>query len=154
MTRLVIDARVGDIMSRNLVVMPLASSAADVARKMTGQRVGSILAVDHEGKPVGIVTERDIVRQACSQNLPLESIPAALLMSSPLVSAQASDTLEKAVELMVKYGTRHLAVKDRKAGVVGILSVVDLMKYVGKQLSSSDRNSSSLFSLLSSLHPE
>jgi signal-transduction protein with cAMP-binding, CBS, and nucleotidyltransferase domain len=154
MTRPVIDARVGDIMSRNLVVMPLASSAADIARKMTSQRVGSILAIDHEGKPIGIVTERDIVRQACSQNLPLESIPAALLMSSPLVSAQTSDTLEMAVELMVKYGTRHLVVKDRKAGVVGILSVVDLMKYVGKQLSSSDRNSSSLFSLLSSLHPE
>jgi CBS domain-containing protein len=152
--RLVIDARIGDIMSRNLIVMSLASSAADIARKMASQKVGSILAVDHEGKPVGIVTERDIVRQACSQNLSLESIPAALLMSSPLVSAQTSDTLEKAVELMVKHGTRHLAVKDRNAGVVGILSVIDLIKYIGKQLSSSDSNSSSLFSRLSSLHPE
>jgi len=62
MTRLVIDAWIGDIMSRNLIAMPLAGSAADVVRKTAGQKVGSILAVDHEGKPVGIVTERDNVR--------------------------------------------------------------------------------------------
>jgi signal-transduction protein with cAMP-binding, CBS, and nucleotidyltransferase domain len=95
MTRLVIDAWIGEIVSPNVIVIPLASSAADVARKMAGQKVGSILAVDHEGKLVGIVTERDNVRQACSQNRMQESIPAALPMYSPLVSSLASDTLER-----------------------------------------------------------
>jgi CBS domain-containing protein len=155
MSNLVDNTKIGNIMTRGLVSMSVASSAADIAKKMTGQKVGSILIIDHENKPIGIVTERDIVRQACSQNLSLESVPAALLMSVPLVVVEASDTLRAAVELMVKHRVRHLAVKNKQIDkqVIGILSVVDIIRHIGTQLIFADSHSS-IFSLLSSLHVE
>jgi len=156
MSGLIIEStKIRDIMSHLPVTMLVTSSAADIAKKMTGQRVGSILLIDHDNKPIGIVTERDIVRQACSQNLPLESVPAALLMSAPLVVVEASDNLRSAVELMIKHGIRHLAVKNKKIDkqVIGILSVVDIITHLGKQLMLSD-SPSSIFPLLSSLRIE
>ncbi|HKZ61320.1 MAG TPA: CBS domain-containing protein [Nitrososphaera sp.] len=156
MSGLIIEStKIRDIMSHLPVTMLVTSSAADIAKKMTGQRVGSILLIDYDNKPIGIVTERDIVRQACSQNLPLESVPAALLMSAPLVVVEASDNLRSAVELMIKHGIRHLAVKNKKIDkqVIGILSVVDIITHLGKQLMLSD-SPSSIFPLLSSLRIE
>lgn len=157
MSSLIVEnTKIGDIMSHRPVAMPITSSAADIAKKMAGQKVGSILIVDHDNKPIGIVTERDIVRQACSQNLPLESVPAALLMSAPLVVVEALDNLRTAVELMAKHGIRHLAVKNRKTDkhVAGVLSVADVIKYIGRQLSLNSNVPSSIFTLLSSLHIE
>lgn len=153
MPSIVIDnVKVDTMMSRRLVAMPITSSAASLATEMDKQKTGSILLVDHGSKPIGIVTERDIVRQACSQNLPLTSIPAALLMSVPLVAIEASGTLQEAVGLMAKHRIRHLAV--RKAGnVIGILSVYDVMRHVGVQAMLGDA-APSIFSQLSSLYVE
>jgi CBS domain-containing protein len=131
MSNLIVEnARIGDLMSHQPVTMLITSSAADIAKKMTGHKVGSILITDHDNKPVGIVTERDIVRQACSQNLPLESIPAALLMSAPLIVVKVSDNLRTALELMVRHAIRHLAVKDKRTDkqVAGVLSLSDVIK--------------------------
>jgi signal-transduction protein with cAMP-binding, CBS, and nucleotidyltransferase domain len=155
MSGLIVNTKIGDIMSRLPVTMLVTSSAADIAKKMAGQKVGSILLIDHDNKPVGIVTERDIVRRACSQNLPLESVPAALLMSAPLVVVETSDNLRSAVELMAKHGIRHLAVKNKKIDkqVIGVLSAVDIIRHMGKQLILAD-SPSSIFTLLSSLHIE
>jgi signal-transduction protein with cAMP-binding, CBS, and nucleotidyltransferase domain len=149
------NTKIGDIMSRQPVTTLITSSAADIAKRMTGQKVGSILIIDHDNKPVGIVTERDIVRQACSQNLPLESVPAALLMSTPLIVVETSDTLRAAVELMAKHGIRHLAVKNKKIDkqVIGILSVADIMRHIATQLTLTN-SPSSIFSMLSSLYVE
>jgi AMP phosphorylase len=130
------NTKITDIMSHLPVTMLVTSSAADIAKKMTEQKVGSILLVDHDNKPVGIATERDIVRRACSQNLPLKSVPAAILMSAPLVVVEASDNLQTAIESMANNGPRHLAVKNKKTDkqVVGILSAADIMRHIGKQL--------------------
>lgn len=155
MLSLVDETQIERIMSRGLLAMSITSSSADMAKKMTERQVGAILIIDHENKPVGIVTERDIVRKACSQNVPLESVPAALLMSAPIIFVEASDTLRTAVELMVKHRLRHLAVKrtltDKQ--VIGILSVVDIIRYIGTKLIFAD-GPSSIFSLLSSLQVE
>lgn len=147
------NTRISDIMNHLPVTMLVTSSVADIARKMAAQKVGSILLVDQDDKPAGIITERDIVRQACSQNLVLESTPGALLMCAPLVVIEASDTLRTGIALMAKHGIRHLAVKNRKTDkqIVGVLSVVDIIKRLGKDLSG---NSSTVFSLLSSLYVE
>ncbi|HXV46463.1 MAG TPA: CBS domain-containing protein [Nitrososphaera sp.] len=156
MSRLIVEyTKISNIMSHLTVTMLVTSSAADIAKKMTGQKVGSILLIDHNNRPVGIVTERDIVRQACSQNLPLEAVPAALLMSAPLVIIEASDNLRTAVELMAKHGVRHLAVKNKKIEkqVIGILSIVDIIGHIGKQLMLAE-SPSSIFTLLSSMHIE
>jgi signal-transduction protein with cAMP-binding, CBS, and nucleotidyltransferase domain len=156
MSSLIVEnTKIRDMMSHQPVTMLITSSASDIAKKMTGQKVGSILLIDHDNRPVGIVTERDLVRQACSQNLPLESVPAALLMSAPLVIVEASDNLRTAVELMAKHGIRHLAVKNKKIDkqIIGLLSVVDIIRHIGKQLILTE-SPSSIFTLLSSLHIE
>jgi len=155
MSNLVDNIKIENVMSRKIVSMLVNSSALDISKEMTAQKVGSILIIDHEKKPIGIVTERDIIRHACSQNLSLESVPAALLMSAPLIVVEASDTLRTAVELMIKHRLRHLAVKNKEIDkqVVGILSVFDILRHIGTQLILAD-SPSSIFSLLSSIHAE
>lgn len=56
-------------MSKNIVSMSSRSSALEVAKKMLELKISSILLTDETDKIVGIITERDLLREICSKNL-------------------------------------------------------------------------------------
>lgn len=113
------NTKVQEIMSRNVVSLDISKIAAHAADLMTEKRIGSII-VTKNGKAFGIVTERDLVRRYLRET-PLES-----LASLPLITAQASTTIEKAVEIMLKNKIRKLPIVDSNDIVVGIVTVTDL----------------------------
>jgi len=117
---------VRDVMTRTVVTAPPDMSAAEAGKKMVENRVGNILIVE-EGKPVGIVSESDMVAKVISKNVKPGSIKLEQLMSQPLISTKSSDDINDAVLMMAQKKIRRLPVIDDGV-LVGIITDADVIQ--------------------------
>ncbi|HEX6067445.1 MAG TPA: CBS domain-containing protein [Nitrososphaera sp.] len=126
------EVKLSDIMSKRLVIIECDRSVQDIAETMAKERVSAVVLVD-SGRPVGILTERDLARQVCARNLKASKTPATALMSAPVVSVDADYTMQDAAEVMVKNGVRHLAVENGRHKLVGMVTATDFARYAGRK---------------------
>jgi len=96
-------------------------------QKMVKRNVGSIIVVEG-GKPVGIITERDISRYVARGTAPLKT-QVKKLMSTPLTTIARSATVQEAMMTMLKHGIRRIPVVENET-MVGIISERDLVRWV------------------------
>ena len=75
-------------------------SAYDVAVLMKNKKVGSVIVMDKESRPLGIITDRDMVKRVCLKNLATSRIKAEEIMSSPLITIMSYDSIETASRVM------------------------------------------------------
>ncbi|MGB0003031.1 MAG: CBS domain-containing protein, partial [Nitrososphaeraceae archaeon] len=89
-------------MTKKLETIGTASSAQEAAKKMRDKNVSSLLVIDdfNDGKPIGIVTERDLVRQVCVNDSSSKHTIIRVITSSPLVTVDATSSVEVAADLM------------------------------------------------------
>ena len=111
-----------------------ASASIEVtARLMNDKKISSLLIVDIYNKPVGLITERDIVRKVCIYASQTSQITNKQIMSSPLITIDSKASPTAAIDLMLKNSVRHLLVVDNDAldadNPIGIITPVDLMRY-------------------------
>lgn len=101
------------------------------ARKMKDKNVSSLLVVDKDGKPVGLITERDLVRKACVSDVRLSAMTNRQLMSSPLITIDSKESPSIAADLMLQNNVRHLLVVDTNAvdRPVGIVTPLDFTRF-------------------------
>jgi CBS domain-containing protein len=129
---------VSEIMSQKVVVTVNISdnpSALDVAKLMTKHRVGSVIVVEgknNNNKPVGIITERDIIKKVSAQNKSADQVAVRSLMSSPLIMVKSIDSIDTAAEVMAKNNIKRLVVLEQDGSMIGILSVSDIAKKLAK----------------------
>jgi signal-transduction protein with cAMP-binding, CBS, and nucleotidyltransferase domain len=116
-------AKIEKIMSHNVASLDISKIAADAAALMSEKKVGSVI-VTKNGKPYGIVTERDLIRRYFRDTL-LES-----LASRPLITAETTTTVDKAAEIMLKNEIRKLPIIDENDLIAGIVTVTDLAKFL------------------------
>lgn len=116
-----------EAMTKNLKMIRHDATVQEVARRMQGERVGSLL-VERDGQTVAIVTETDIVRKAVARGADLGKEKVAAIMSAPVAAIDIQLTPQDAHDMMADLGVRHLAVTD-KGKIVGLLSVRDLLVY-------------------------
>lgn len=117
-----------DIMNKKVITIDRDKTAQDAAKMMAQHEVGSLVVVS-DGKPVGIVTERDLVRKVCTKDILSNKIPLTEIMSSPVISADPDLPIETAVQRMFNNKIRRLVILDNDK-LVGIITVSDLAKYV------------------------
>jgi CBS domain-containing protein len=126
-------ASVRDIMRKDLHTIAASSSIQDTAVLMNDLRVSSLLIVDTDGNPVGLVTERDLVRKACVKDQRPSQVINKEIMSSPLITIDAKSSPSATIDLMLKNNVRHLLVVDNEsehsAKPIGIITPFDLMRY-------------------------
>jgi CBS domain-containing protein len=108
-------------------------SALDVAKLMAKNRVGSVVVVDG-GKPVGMITERDIMKKVSVENKRAQEAPARDIMSSPLVAIKAIESIDTAAEAMVKHKVKRLVVLEEDGSMAGVLLMSDIAKKLAKIL--------------------
>lgn len=99
----------------------------DMVHDMLARRAGSLLVVNGEGKPVGIVTDRDLLRNLRSGGPEWESVKIAEIMSRDIVFCSISDTVDQVMEIMTSRRIRHLPVMDG-GQLAGVVSMGDIMK--------------------------
>ncbi len=116
---------VKEIMTRDVVTVDIGSDVPSLARKLLEYDVGSVIITD-EGHPVGIITERDIVRKIVSRNLKPDDISIKELMTTPLITIPSREDVTDAMQMMLKMQIRRLPVVE--AGkLVGIVTDMDLI---------------------------
>lgn len=119
-----LDDPVSKHMSREILTIDINSSAWDAAKLMKEKQTGSVF-VTLAGKPVGIVTERDMLYKIVADDLPAAHVLLRKIMSSPLVSVEEETPVKKAVELMRKHNFRRLLI-TRNGAAVGMVNEYDL----------------------------
>jgi len=116
---------VEDIMSKNVVTVSPNVSVAETATLMGAKRIGSLI-VEVDGKPEGIVTERDLLSKVLAEDKDPQKVRVEDVMSSPLITIEPTATIKAAAQAMI-YKKGRLAVF--KAGkLVGVVTAADLTK--------------------------
>ena len=118
---------VRDIMTQKIKTVGIDASVEEAVLKMNKFNIGSVVVVDVErSRPLGIVTERDVLRLVERYPEPL-IIKVKDVMSQPLVTVGDDTGMEEAARLMAREGIKRLpVVQDDK--LVGIVTSSDIMK--------------------------
>ena len=125
--------RTRDYYRTEVVTAPLDASAAELAERMGEYAVGSVVIVDEQRNPVGIVTDRDLTCRVVARSASPEKLRAGEIMSHPLVTATSDEAVEQVVERMRTAGVRRIVVL-RDGRLSGLVSVDDLVVELGREL--------------------
>jgi CBS domain-containing protein len=137
---------VGQLMTERLETISPSDTAQEAAKKMRDKKVSSLVVTDVEDKPIGIVTERDLVRQVCTKVINSNAVIVHHIMSSPLATIDANSSVEVAADIMIQNKVRHLLVVDENK-VLGIITPSDFTGYLKEKLNLDDVNARILQSL-------
>jgi CBS domain-containing protein len=129
---------VSEIMPQKVVVtvdIKDNPSALDVAKLMAKHRIGSVIVVEGDNKkPLGIITERDIIKKVSAQNKSADEVAVRHIMSSSLVTVKSIDSIDTAAERITENKVKRLVVLEQDGSMAGILSVTDIAKKLAKIL--------------------
>jgi len=117
---------VKDVMSSPVVTVLEDDNIEHVAKLMAERDIGSIVVVNREGNPVGVITERDIAIRVAAKNLLPSKVKAREAMSSPPRTIGPGTDITEAANRMKEYGVRRLVVMD-KDKMTGIISSRDIV---------------------------
>ncbi len=98
-----------------------------IAQLIAEYRIGAVLIMDTDGRPSGIVSERDIVNSLAAFGATALSMTASEAMSRKLLVCRPVDTADEILTLMTNNRVRHLPVMD-DGQMVGIISIGDVVK--------------------------
>ena len=100
---------------------------AEAVQALCRCRIGALLVVNESGEPVGIITERDVLRQANQNAAGFGKQPISEMMTRELICGLPDDNVDYIMQVMTHNKIRHLPiVEDRK--VVGLISIGDVIK--------------------------
>jgi len=108
------------------------ANIVEVSRSMMDRGVGACF-VERDGKVVGIITERDIVRRVVAKGLDLFKTRASEIMSRPIIAVEPNASVEEALQIMAEKKIRRLAVIDKNV-LVGIVTISDLARALLKRI--------------------
>jgi CBS domain-containing protein len=114
--------------SKGVRVVTIAPDATirEALTLLAGHNIGAVVVVDAAGRPVGILSERDIVR-AAARDEQVFGLPVSAIMTRQVVLGSPSDDLSSVGSTMTERRIRHLPIVD--AGrLVGIVSIGDVVK--------------------------
>ncbi len=117
---------VKDAMSSPVVTLYEDDTSNKVAKVMDENKLGCVIVTNKTGQPVGIITERDLVKGVLSKNLKPDTIKAKEIMSSPLVTIEPEATISEAARRMSRLDIRRLGVLY-KENLVGVISSKDIL---------------------------
>jgi CBS domain-containing protein len=123
---------VSSIMTGEVITATADETIKTVCKLMYDNDIGSIVivkrTVDDANKPVGIITERDIVRQIGLSELFVVQAPIRQIMSTPLVTIGPNNPIRDAIDIMQLKKIRRLVVIDDREKMIGIITIKDALK--------------------------
>jgi len=118
--------RVKDVMSKNVKTVEPSATVVEAAAVMKSHNIGGLVIVEDE-KPVGIVTERDIVYKIVVEKKNLDT-KIDEIMSKDIRTIGEERNIDDAAKIMAAHLIRRLPVVDENSKCVGIIAVKDIMK--------------------------
>ncbi|MBN1141669.1 MAG: CBS domain-containing protein [Deltaproteobacteria bacterium] len=130
--------KVGEVCNREVVVAGKEITVQEAARLMRRHHVGDIVVVEEKNsgapKPVGILTDRDIVVELLAQDVDVHLLSLGEVMTFELITAGEEDDVLATLKKMKNHGVRRIPVVEKGGGLAGILAVDDLIELIAEQL--------------------
>lgn len=129
---------VAEICNREVVTVEKHTSIIEAAKVMRNTHAGSLVIVDSDApksKPLGIVTDRDLVIEVIAKDEEPGSLTVGDLMEPELLLARENDGIWETILRMRAVGVRRLPVVDKNGFLMGILSMDDLLEFLAGELS-------------------
>ena len=120
---------VKDIMSPNVITISTDSYLHDALPVMVEKRISFIVIVSTEKTPLGVITERDVVKMMSDGGLNGSLIKD--VMSSPVITVNVKEDAFSAVNSFMSRGIRHLVVVNDRGRIEGVLTLTNLMELLG-----------------------
>ena len=115
---------VRDVMTRQVIVVDPDRTIADAAKRMAAKKIGGLVVVQH-GRPIGLLTDRDILWEVTAKGKNPSKVLVRDLMTSPVATVSPLTTLRAAARVMLEKKTRWVVV-TRLDNVEGIVTASDL----------------------------
>ncbi|NOJ29448.1 MAG: hypothetical protein DA328_04690, partial [Nitrososphaeraceae archaeon] len=112
-------------MNKSIISVNKDDTIKMAVKKMVHGDIGAVI-VSEKDKPVGILTERDILKYLANETMDLEN-KVELIMSTPLISVDSSTSLDKAADIMLTNNIRRLMIMEKDT-YVGIISQRELQR--------------------------
>jgi len=124
------DLKVGDIMTKKVIIIPYGKDLSEVAKLMKRYGIGSVIVVEDEKskKARGIITERDVIHKVLSKNKDPYTTKVEEMMSKPLRVIRTDTPIEEAAKAMRDNKVKRLPVVSEDNELIGIVSEGDIMK--------------------------
>ena len=106
----------------NIICIEPTADLAAAAKLLSTHHIGALVVLDADGRLVGILSERDIVRTMADRGSAALQMPVAQVMTGNVSTCDVNDSISSVMERMTKGKFRHMPVldKDRLAGLVSI----------------------------------
>jgi CBS domain-containing protein len=134
------------VIRKKLETIGPSSTAQEAAKRMTSKKISSLVVIESGDAPVGIVTERDLVRHVCSKDISSDSVLIQEIMSSPIVTIDVNASIEQAADKMIQNKVRHLLIVE-DGRIYGIITPSDFTIYLTENLNMDEVNARILQSL-------
>jgi CBS domain-containing protein len=119
------DRAVEEIMTREVVTATTDTEVREVAREMARRRISCVVIVGGN-KPVGIISERDLVRVVAERPNMLVGLMAKEMMTTPVKTLTIETTIAEAIRLMKERGYRRFPIIDGDGNLVGLVTQTDI----------------------------
>lgn len=118
-----------DVMSSPVVTSHESEPISEVAQQLDKHGLGCVIVTNKEDKPVGIITEKDLVSRVLAKNAKPDSLKAEEVMSSPLITVDPDTPIAEVARKMSKVNVRRLGVvyKGRLVGIISSKDVIGVM---------------------------
>ncbi len=129
--------KVGELCNREVVIAQREQTIKEVAKLMRAKHVGSVVVVEGSpacARPVGIITDRDLVVEIMAQDVDEEKVTVGDIMASDLLLAREDDSVADTIRLMRSRGVRRVPVVSEQGWLAGILAADDFLEFLVEEL--------------------
>jgi CBS domain-containing protein len=128
---------IAELCTRSVVSATPTTTIVDAAALMRRHHVGNIVVVDRADRaptPLGLVTDRDIVVEVVAKGVDPSAVTVAEVLTGRVEVIAETASAEEALRRMTEAAVRRLPVVNRAGGLVGIISVNDLLPWLALEI--------------------
>ena len=127
--------RIGDICTADVACISPRATVQEAAAAMQRCHVGALVViVDPQRRPIGVVTDRDIVLKVVAKGIDAQATSVANVMSGCVVTCKETHDLFEAIDRMKANGIRRLPVTREDGQLVGVVAADDVLRAITSQL--------------------
>jgi len=128
---------IGEVCSRDVCIVTSAEPLGDAVAEMQKHHVGALVVIERrqdQVRPIGIITDRDVIRSQVVEKKGLSRLTVADAMTAHLLTLPESCGIAEAIGQMSTRGVRRAPVVNDSGDLVGVVSFDDLLPVVSEQL--------------------
>jgi len=119
------NVSVAEVMNKTVIVMDINSDIPSIAREMVSCEAGSVIITENR-KAIGIITERDLVKNIVAEDRRPSEVKANEIFSIPLITIEPEKNVVEASEIMLKANIKRLPVLEKDT-IIGMISTTDIL---------------------------